>query len=68
MRRRVTLWFSRLTNAFRSSRLDRELEDEIRFHLEARTEELVRQGMTLREAGRAASLVIRRPSASAAAT
>jgi hypothetical protein len=54
MRRRVTLWFSRVTNSFRSSRLDRELEDEIRFHLEARTEELVRQGMTLRESGRAA--------------
>jgi predicted permease len=47
-------WFSRVTNAFRGERVDRELDDELRFHFEARVEELVRDGMSLREAEREA--------------
>jgi predicted permease len=41
---------------FRRNRLDSEMNDEIRFHLESRTEDLVRQGMTLRQASRQARL------------
>ena len=29
-------WFSRVANAFRGERVDRELDDELRFHFEAR--------------------------------
>ena len=47
-------WMSRLTNVFRSSRLNRDLDDELRFHIEARTEEFVSRGMTREEAARAA--------------
>ena len=47
-------WVSRAVNAFRGGRLDRELEEELRFHYEARVEELVRGGMSLREAERQA--------------
>lgn len=47
-------WVSRIGNAFRSGRIDRELEEELRFHYEARVEELVRGGMGLREAERQA--------------
>ena len=47
-------WMSRLTNVFRSSRLNRDLDDELRFHIEARTEEFVRRGMTREEAARTA--------------
>lgn len=39
-------WLSRLTNVFRSGRLDRDLKDELQFHIEARTEDLIRQGMS----------------------
>jgi predicted permease len=41
-------------NAFRGGRVDRELDEELRFHFEARVEELVRGGMSLREAEREA--------------
>jgi predicted permease len=47
-------WISRAANAFRGSRLDRELDDELRFHYESRVEELIREGRTLREAEREA--------------
>src|ERR1035438_5974929 len=49
-------WLSRLTNAFRPDRLDDELEEELRFHLEARAEEAVRGGMNPQEAAREARL------------
>src|SRR5258708_7875845 len=39
-------WLSRLTNAFRSSRLDRDLDAELEFHIEARTDELIAKGLT----------------------
>ena len=43
-------WFSRLANVFRSDRLNRDLDDEIRFHVEARAAEFMRRGMTPAEA------------------
>ena len=39
-------WWSRVTNVFRSARLDRELDDEQRFHIEARADELEAQGLS----------------------
>ena len=36
----VMSWLSRITNVFRSDRLDQDLDDEQRFHLEARADEL----------------------------
>ena len=49
-------WLSRLMNAFRPDRLDRELEEELRFHLEARAEEAIRRGMNPQDAAREARL------------
>ena len=39
-------WLSRLVGVMRRTRVDRDLDEEIRFHLEARTEEFTRAGMT----------------------
>lgn len=47
-------WLSRLANVFRSERLNHDLDDEIRFHLDARAAEFRRRGMTPAEAARAA--------------
>ena len=47
-------WFSRLANVFRSDRLNHDLENEIRFHLDSRAAEFGRRGMTPAEAARAA--------------
>jgi putative ABC transport system permease protein len=47
-------WFSRLANVFRSDRLNHDLDDEIRFHLDARAAEFRRGGMTPVEAAREA--------------
>ena len=47
-------WLSRLANVFRSDRLNHDLEDEIRFHLDTRAAELRRRGMTSDEAAREA--------------
>jgi predicted permease len=52
----VSFW-SRLSNVFRVERVDRDLDDEQRFHLESRIDELVARGMTRDEA---ASLARRR--------
>lgn len=49
---RVTL--ARLRGLLLKSRVEREMEDELRFHLRMRAEENVRQGMTREEAERAA--------------
>ncbi len=43
-------WLSRLVNVFRRDRLNRDLEDELQFHLAARTEEFTRRGMAPRQA------------------
>jgi predicted permease len=39
-------WRSRIVNVLRGGRLDRDLRDEIEFHIEARREELQRAGMS----------------------
>jgi predicted permease len=39
-------WLSRIANAFRSSRVDRILDDEMTFHIESRIADLVEGGMT----------------------
>ena len=41
----MSLW-SRLTNVFRSDRLDEDLDDEQRFHIEARAEDLEARGLS----------------------
>ena len=46
----------RLRSLFRWSQADRELDDELRDHLERKTEEYVAQGMTQKEAYRRARL------------
>lgn len=43
-------WLSRLANVVRSNRLDRDLQEEQRFHLEARIAQFVKEGMTLAQA------------------
>jgi putative ABC transport system permease protein len=48
-------WLSRLTNVFRSSSVDRALDEEIQFHIESRTDDLVASGMTRHEARAIAS-------------
>src|SRR2546429_7297389 len=48
-------WLSRFTNIFRGRRLNRELDEELRFHVEARTEELMRDGIAPDEARRTAN-------------
>jgi putative ABC transport system permease protein len=47
-------WISRLTNVFRSDRLDRDLDAELEFHIEARTDELIAKGVAPGDAARAA--------------
>lgn len=47
-------WFSRLVNVVRGRRLDRDLADEIGFHLEARAADLVKEGLSVEEANRRA--------------
>ena len=43
-------WLSRLVNVIRRDRVDRDLEEEMRFHLAARTDDLVRDGMPAEDA------------------
>src|SRR5215212_9863007 len=47
-------WLSRLLNVVRRDRVDSDLEEEIRFHLEARAEELAKNGMPAGQAKRQA--------------
>jgi len=47
-------WVRRLRNTILSSKVDEQFEEEARFHLEQRTEEYVRSGMTIAEAQREA--------------
>jgi predicted permease len=54
-------WLSRLANVARRSRLDRDLDEEIRFHLEARAEELVKAGLSPAEARTRARLQFGNP-------
>jgi hypothetical protein len=48
-------WLSRIANVFGSSAVDRALDDEMQFHIEARVDELVSGGMTRRAAESVAS-------------
>src|SRR6266545_3992770 len=43
-------WLSRFLNGIRQDRLNRDLEDEIQFHLAARVEELTRSGLSSQQA------------------
>ena len=43
-------WFSRLTNLFRRKKLDEELDEELRFHLDARTRDNLNAGMSVQAA------------------
>ena len=43
-------WLSRLVNVIRRDRVDRDLDEEMRFHLAARTDDLVRDGMPAEDA------------------
>jgi predicted permease len=39
-------WLSRFVNVFRASRVERDLDEELRLHVEARTEALMREGLS----------------------
>src|SRR3954447_20351570 len=43
-------WSNRLRNLFRTSKLDREIDEELEFHLEARAQDNLRAGMAASEA------------------
>ena len=43
-------WWSRFTNALRPDRVDQDLDDEQRFHIESRAEDLAREGLSGQEA------------------
>src|SRR5678809_190929 len=47
-------WLSRLVNVIRPNRLDSDLDDEIRFHREARAHDLEQSGLTAEESRRQA--------------
>ena len=48
-------WWSRLANVFRSSAVDRALDEEMQFHIDARVDDLVASGMTRQAAESAAA-------------
>jgi putative ABC transport system permease protein len=48
-------WLSRLANVFRASAVDRALDEEMQFHLQARVDDLVAAGMTRQAAELAAA-------------
>lgn len=50
----MSLW-TRVANVFRSGRVDRELDEELQFHLEERTRELMAEGLTRDAAARQAA-------------
>jgi len=54
-------WWSRLTNVLRSERLDQDLDDEQRFHIESRAEDLEREGLSRQDALEQASRRFGRP-------
>jgi predicted permease len=43
-------WWSRLVNVWRTAQVDRDLDDEQRFHIESRADDLEAQGVSRREA------------------
>ena len=52
--RAIKFLFWRLRNVVRPSRTEREIGDELTFHIQSRAEDLVRQGFSPTEAGRQA--------------
>ncbi len=48
-------WFSRLRNVWRSGQLSDEIDAELRFHLESRTDDLIREGLPPADARREAA-------------
>ncbi len=54
--RRVGTYFRRSANLFRGSRIDREIDDELKAHIEMRMEDNIRAGMSPEEARRDALL------------
>ena len=54
-------WLSRLSNVFRGGKLNRDLDDELRFHLEERAAELIRSGEAPEEAARQARRTLGNP-------
>src|SRR5262245_10904418 len=48
-------WFSRWRTVWRSGRLADDIESELRFHLDARTDDLIREGLSPAEARREAA-------------
>ncbi len=54
-------WLARVIRVFHESKLDRDLADEQRFHVEARRDDLIRAGMSPDEATRAARLQFGNP-------
>ncbi|MBV8830777.1 MAG: ABC transporter permease [Acidobacteriaceae bacterium] len=49
-------WFTRIGRAFYTARLDREIEEEQRFHMQARADELIEQGVAAQQAAQQARL------------
>lgn len=43
-------WQSRLTNVFRATKVDADLDEELRFHHSARVDELIAQGLSREDA------------------
>ena len=54
-------WISRVVNVFRRSRVDAELDEELRFHVEERTEALMRDGLPRKAAAALALRQLGRP-------
>ena len=50
-------WMRKLASTFRSKPLDTALDDELRFHLDERTDEFIAQGMSPEEVRRQAALL-----------
>ncbi len=48
-------WFKRISNSFRSNRLQRELQEELRHHMDLRAAQYERSGMEASEARLAAT-------------
>jgi predicted permease len=48
-------WYARIANVFRAQKLCSELDDELRFHIEERTDDLMAAGMSEKEARREAA-------------
>src|SRR5947209_6606303 len=49
------LWLGRLITTFRTERLDADVDDELRFHIQQRAEDLIAHGMAPEEARRQAT-------------